>query len=297
MIDNAGTYGGNGFANGIYYSASPPRSVRVANVSVTGVLNAGIYVGVSGTLVESCSVWTAGYVGVQAQYAVNTQAIDCGLQGLVVNTAENCYGYGRYNGIRAYESANNSYGVSIGSSGSGIQTSTATNCRAFAYGSDYALSADMVSNSYGSNGGTGGGIYASYSAQNCFGFGVGLAGINARNVQSCQGQSNGGDGINAVEVMNSTGICAAGFNSGIYASLASNCYGSSSGGNGLTVRISAFCVGNSSFHGIDAVTVRICFRKSQRVFHRHPPILLRFRRKSLSLTFIDVSDISSENRR
>ena len=63
VTNNAGTYGGSGFAYGIAYpGAVQPRNVRVRNVSVTGCLDNGIYLPLGGsTVVESCTVSVVGF--------------------------------------------------------------------------------------------------------------------------------------------------------------------------------------------------------------------------------------------
>ena len=265
-----GNYVGGGFVNGIYYSGNAPKSVRISNVAVTGVLSTAINVGTAGTFVQSCTVWTAGYLGIEAQYVSDSLAIDCGYNALLANTARNCYGQSGSTAIHAYDMAIDCVGVSIGASGFGIQTSLATNCRATAQGSDYALYADVAYNSTGSNSGNGSGIYAAEVASNCYGFGgnygygikttsalncygTGFTAPNATTVNSCYARattlgieanqvlnsygqsdgtaSNGYDAIAAVTVDNSQGLAKAGY--GIIAENVLNSKGESTNNIGI----------------------------------------------------------------
>ena len=55
--NGSGVYSGSGFYNGIAWNASPPNNAVISKVSVSGVLNDGIYLGIgTATVVEACTV-------------------------------------------------------------------------------------------------------------------------------------------------------------------------------------------------------------------------------------------------
>jgi len=88
--NGSGVFSGSGFGNGIYYSYNPPRNVVISKVSVAGVLGEGINVVGGGnsqwpplrsgfaTVVEDCTVTTAGGGGISASTIKSSAAIGCG---------------------------------------------------------------------------------------------------------------------------------------------------------------------------------------------------------------------------
>jgi hypothetical protein len=158
---SGGLYSGTGFGNGIYYSGTPPRAVRVSGVSVSGCLNNGIYVGNGdSTVVESCAVQTVGLYGIVATVVKNCTALECGSRAVSGATVSDCRG------------------ESTGS-GDGVYATTAQNC-------------------YGSSG-SGYGVYALRTAIGCYGqSSSGPAGLYAQNANTCVGyRSGGGTAISA----------------------------------------------------------------------------------------------------
>ena len=251
---NGTTYSGSGFAYGIFYSGNTaPPSVRVQRISVYRCLAHGIYLGNSGSVVESCAVNTAGNYGILAESVSNSVALNCGSGGILAETASNCTGTATNNGT-------------------GLQATTAINCYGLAAGSGIGLSATSASNCYGSNSANGSGLSAAMAA-NSYGYsstGTGLItniaagcqaytaspsslspGLHAEATASnCYGFSAGsGAGIySAGTVENSYGQCT-GAGTGLYAAAnAVNCYGTSIGGFGIYVGdngFAIFCTGQS----------------------------------------------------
>lgn len=200
----AGTFGGPGFANGVYFNeAGTPFNIRVSGVSVTGCLSNGIYIGVNNSSVaESCTVRLTGYLGIAADSVTHSAAFACGSAGIFAGTvsdsrgeeiksdgwgiqasiANNCSGNGNgTNGTGIYAtSGNNCFGTSNGSGGTGLLLGTANNCSGYNYGA----------------GGTG--LYAT-TANNClgedFGSGTNGTGLHASSAIGCFAYSSSGTGI------------------------------------------------------------------------------------------------------
>jgi hypothetical protein len=164
---SSGVYNGSGFSHGVYASGF---DVTVKNVSVYGCLDNGIFLGFDSSVVESCTVQTAGNYGIAAQSVSDSTAQGCGNAAIVADTANNCYGLGYLEAISA-NVANNCFGDGI--TGNGIFADTANSC-------------------YGYCGGSGDGVFAEYIAIGCVGFSTSGAGINALIANSCY--SNTGDG-------------------------------------------------------------------------------------------------------
>ena len=233
-----GVFDGSGFAYGIRYSGTNVQNVRVRDVSVTGVLTYGIYLGLdSSTVVESCAVKDVGSYGILADTVSDSSAQNCGSVGIDAQTAHNCTG-SISNGYAAMYviTAENCYGSCSGS-GYGLIAFTANNCCGFSSGNSYGsygLYALTGNNCYGYSGGSGGyGIYASYQALNCFGLTAGQGyGVYTVIAQGCYGASG-----------------ANGF--GIYAKVATSCYGKSTtaGGIGLSAGTASNCAGEESSGG------------------------------------------------
>ena len=173
VTNNGGTYSGSGFANGIFYSGAIPYNVRVKDVSITGVSGVGIYLTTGrSSLVESCTVLTAGFVGIFADVVSDSRANNCG-SGIYAVTAQNSFGdssglsYGVGGG-----GAQNCYGSSV--SGTGIGTTIALNCYGYST-SGIGLSVTTAENCYGSS--TSGYGLVATNALNCFGSSVTATGL------------------------------------------------------------------------------------------------------------------------
>ena len=213
VTNNAGVYIGGGFANGIYFSGVvAPWNVQVREVSVSGCLNSGIYIGLVGQVkvVESCVVRTLGGTGIFASSVSHCTARDCGDTGILADTASDCSAYSASGPGISAGTAVNCYGQSV--SGQGITGGSASNCRGFSISSQ-GISAETASNCYG------------YSSSN--------RGIFANAANACSGHSDGG----------SYGLFAT--------SVANTCYGYSFTGTGLNAYIAVGCTGSSvaySFH-------------------------------------------------
>jgi hypothetical protein len=242
---SSGSYAGSGFANGIY-DPGTPVNVRVKDVSVTGVLDYGIVLGTASTLVEACVVNVAGMDGIQANTVFDSTALNAGSDGVISETAENCYGstvvnygdaifgymlencYGSTSGngfgINA-STAENCWGYSAG--GPGIFTDTAENCYGYTV-TGYGIEAQAAVNCQGISDGSGTGIFAIVEAQNCSGQSSTGIGLVAASATSCSGSSNGsGYGLDVT-----------------YQAL--GCYGYSASGTGLIAFLANSCVGNTT---------------------------------------------------
>ncbi|HEX5398710.1 MAG TPA: hypothetical protein VFY06_06650 [Verrucomicrobiae bacterium] len=205
VTNNAGVYGGSGFGYGIYFSGNAPVNVHVSNVSISGCLHYGVYLGDS--TVESCTVRTVGSYGIIASTIRNCSAMDCGNTAISGNQVFGSLGQSSAggDGVTAYILARDCYGYS--SSGNGL----------FDFGA--------AQNCYGQSSGGGYGLYA-HTAQNCEGYSASGHGLNANNTaQNCYGYSSSYIGL--------------------YATVANGCYGDSSSGTGLSAFIANSCSGTS----------------------------------------------------
>ena len=242
VTQSGGSYTGGGFANGIAFTTEP-SDVRVSAVTVSGCLSGGIILHFNSTVVESCVVNTVGSYGIYAQTVSNSSAINCGFDGLQVQTTQNCFGSSVSGGTGLYANlaAVNSGGSS--STNDGLYALNATNC----YGSS-------TSGSHG--------LHA-FSANNCYGYHGGAGdGVNAYNVQNCYGQSSSGNGIQTTNANNSTGISDTG-NGLIASGAASSCFGSTNGianggnkGAGISAQTAFNCFGvSTSTSGLGGIGV------------------------------------------
>jgi hypothetical protein len=233
----------NGFQNGIMWSTSEPRNVRVTDLAVSGCSLHGIQLGDDfSTVVEGCTVHTVGAEGIRAGIINRCTALQCGASAIVGVNATDCYGSSTASfGLTVTKAANCS-GTSAG--GTGIFAFTAQNC----YGAS-------------TGGGTGHGINA-YQAVNCWGSAAGSGhGIFGVSVNNCRGQASSGDGIVADDAANSYGSSSFGSGSGVNASTAINCRGlSSQTGYGLVTYVAFNCFGEStSGNGISALVASYCY--------------------------------------
>ena len=224
VTNQAGTYSGSGFGNGI--SAGSSYNMRVSDVSVSGCRFNGINLSGDSSVVQSCVVDTVGGEGIDAHSVSDSTAFNCG-------------GYG----IDAWV-ANNCYGESTGG-GAGVVASTASNCRGYNYLSGYGVGADTALNCEGASS-SGNGIAAS-NAQNCYGTSNSGNGVNANSAQNCSGVSYGsGTGVNVTAAINCYGL-SDGNGDGLYAAAAQNCWGTSYGsGTGVSANTANNCTANSN---------------------------------------------------
>lgn len=178
VTNNAGTYEGGGFGDGIYSDATNAvENVLVLNLSVSGCQHNGIHLGLSNaSIVESCLVHTAGNYGIYASSIKNSIALDCGNNAIYGGEVSGCRGEsGIGSGVSA-SSALNCYGYS--ESGQGIAAFTAQNCVGSSDGGD--------------------GLYV-YIAQGCYGYSVDANGIYAEVIAiGCLGYSANGLGLDAI---------------------------------------------------------------------------------------------------
>ena len=167
--NSSGIYSGSGFAFGICYSGNAPTNVVITKVSVAGG-NDGIYLGNgNGTVVEACTVTTAGNTGICASSIKNSVATDCGFMAIYGDQVADCEGISIMDwGISAY-TVLNCYGYSSMGDG-GISAYTAMNCFGFAGGSGSP------------------GIFA-YAAMNCYGWSYKSVGLRATTALNCYGYS------------------------------------------------------------------------------------------------------------
>jgi hypothetical protein len=178
--NGSGFYGGPGFRYGITYSDAQPGNTRVAGVSVSGCLSDGIMLGVAQpSVVESCTVWTVGGVGIMAITIKSSVAVDCGSSAVY--------------GVQVSDSK----GLSS-SSGGGLSATTAQNCYGESFSSTGLYAIFTAQNCYGfSSSGTG--LYAIYNAQNCYGASTsGPAGLHTDNASFCTGYRTSGRAIDAI---------------------------------------------------------------------------------------------------
>ena len=181
--NGSGTYSGTGFASGITYSDTSPANVLVSRVTVSGCLYYGINLGYGvSTVVESCTVQTAGSIGIYGSTIKQSVATDCGGTAIYGVVVSDCHGEstGSGAGVSAF-TANNCYGSS--SSGAGVSATTANNC----YG--YSIS--------------GTGVYCGGGTANgCYGYSSTGTGLSAFIATSCHGVSSSGVALSVTHSLN-----------------------------------------------------------------------------------------------
>ncbi len=264
VTNNAGTYSGPGFYNGISYNipGGTPYNVRVSGVSVSGCQYFGIFLGTANsTVAELCTVNTVGAYGIQASGVFHSTAVQCGAAAINADTATDCYGNctGIGDGIIVSYAADNCFATSL--TGAGLLAATAHNCMATSAGTSDGLDAQAASDCYGYCSGSGTGLHTQYAANNCIGYsgssGIGLIASVANN---CFGDSVSGTGLNAGTANNCNGHCV-GTGTGLSAASANNCIGGTGGGGtGLTVTgaaIGCYCFSPSGV-GISAHIANSC---------------------------------------
>lgn len=176
VTNNNGMYSGSGFGYGISGWNFGHINVRAIGVSVSGCLNNGIDLGLSSSVVESCTVCGSGFNGISAESVYNSTARDCGYYGIYAAVANNCSSRGDGNGMFAF-TANNCSGYSVGANGGfGVYAYTASNC----YG--YVASSGI-------------GIYATI-AIGCSAYSINGTGLSAYIANSCSAATTFGSAEN-----------------------------------------------------------------------------------------------------
>ena len=264
VTNNAGTYSGPGFYDGISYNipGGTPYNVRVSGVSVSGCQYFGIFLGTANsTVAESCTVNTVGSYGIQASGVFHSTAVQCGAEAIYADTATDCYGNcaGYSDGMIVSYAADNCFATSL--SGSGLLAATAHNCMAMGSGTGDGLDAEAASDCYGYCSGSGTGLNSGYAANNCIGYAGGSGiGLIASVANNCYGDSVSGTGLNVGTANNCNGHCV-GTGTGLSAASANNCIGGTGGGGtGLDVTgVAIGCYGfSSSGVGITAHIANSC---------------------------------------
>ena len=163
--NGSGVYSGSGFAIGIGYPSIPPTNVMVSMISVSGVLAHGINLGTgNATVVEACTVTTAGNFGISASTIKDSVAVDC-FNAIFGDQVAGCRGIGSGNGVIASAAAQNCFGLG------GI------NCFGVSVGG-------TAQNCYGTNNSSSTGLSATI-AQNCIGSSASGIGLQATIANSC----------------------------------------------------------------------------------------------------------------
>jgi hypothetical protein len=251
VTDNgSGAFSGSGFAYGI--SGGSASNVRVSGVAVSGCLYHGIYLNYSyPTVVEKCTVKTAGGSGITANVVESSSAYDCGVDGIDADQVSDSSGQAAYTGDGISTlTANNCYGAS--SSGYGLYAlSGANNCYGTTSTGTYGIFTTTANNCYGYGGNTNSvGVYA-YDATECYGYG-GSEGVYAYGTANgCYGYSSYGYGVYAIVADNckgysSTSSSGSPYYAGVFANAAHNCYGYSLYHYGIQANAVNNCYGIST---------------------------------------------------
>jgi hypothetical protein len=118
-----------GIGSGVTYNNNPPTNVVISKVSVSGAAFDGITLGTgNATVVQDCTVTTAGGQGIVASIIKNSVATGCASNAIYGDTVSDCRGISTDAGYGVYASATaqNCYGQS--NSGTGLQASIAIGC-------------------------------------------------------------------------------------------------------------------------------------------------------------------------
>lgn len=245
VTNNAGTYEGPGFYNGISYNfaGGTPYNVRVSGITVSGCQNFGIYLGAdNSSVIESCTVSTVGGSGIQASGVSHSLAVQCGSTAISADNASDCYASTIVagDGMVASYTAVNCYARSQG--GSGILTTIAHNCLSSSSGDGDGLDAQTASDCYAYASGSGEGLHVSNVANNCYGYSNGSGfGLFASDANNCYGYSVSGTGLSVGTANNCNGHCV-GAGTGLSADSAINCIGGTDGG-GTGLNVSGVAIG------------------------------------------------------
>lgn len=251
--NGSGTYSGSGFTFGITYSGNAPVNVLVSRMSVAGVRNDGINLARgNSTVVEACSVRTAGGVGISASVIKGSAAADCGSHAIYGEEVTDSRGESAYIGYGILAStANNCYGISSSGLNHGLGGGTANNC----YGQSsvsFGLFVTVANNCYGQSSSGAYGLYA-VTANNCHGVNSTGIGLSAYTASNCYGVSSGGQGILATNAQGCYGISST--SEGVLATSASNCFGESTFNRGVSAEMATSCWGRCLSGGSYGVIV------------------------------------------
>ena len=222
-VDNALTFAGAGFNNGIYSNDSAATALRASSVTTTGMAQSGIYFSGALCVVKDCAALVCGSYGISATTVSDSSANNCGNNAISAFNASNCSGHSTANtGLQA-TIATNCSGTSYARSGIGLSASTASNCYGEGLMGSVGLRAD--------------------TAVNCRGDGVYTTGLSATNATNCYGYINSytngaGTAISAVNATNCHGYIFGTMASGTgirVSGTASFCSGSSGGFSGTAI--------------------------------------------------------------
>lgn len=196
VTNSGGIFNGSGFASGVAYSDNSPTNSRVSGISASGCLTYGIFLGTANsTVAESCTVLTAGFIGIGASTVKGCVASGSGGFGISADQVSDCSG------------------DSSGFNGSGISATVAQNCIGSASGSFGAgISAFTAQNCSGSSSGLAGFGISAESAENCRGNSSGSSGtaIDATTTENCSASANSGDAIITATARNCQAVCVGG---------------------------------------------------------------------------------------
>ncbi len=188
--DNDDPFTGSGFGRGLYASSNF-RNIRVRNLSVRGCDSHGVYCeDHASSIVESCTVSTAGGDGISAGVVQGCVVSECGGVAIRGSAVFNCRGESVGNDAIIADVVGNCYGMSTASIGKGIQASgPVTNSYGTSSGGA-GIMAQVVSNSYGQHTGSthhAWGIKADQTVHNSYGSSLKGPGIEAIVVNSSRG--------------------------------------------------------------------------------------------------------------
>lgn len=205
--NGASSYGGKGFANGIYFSGGQPVNAHVSDVNVSGCTGMGIclntnFQGNTGNCVDSCLVNDCGGAGIAAERIVDSFAMTgtgTAIGGANVFRSRGV-SYGGI-GVSATYSVQDSVGLSTLTNGlSGTLVSASYGKTS---GGQMGLSASTADSSYGETAVNNGYGLWSRVANNCYGnctASIGGCGLGCvANASGCLGTKSGsaGYGISA----------------------------------------------------------------------------------------------------
>ena len=221
--NGAAVYGGRGFANGISFAGTQPVNARVANLSVSGCLQSGIYlnqtVGNTGNTVESCLVNDCGTFGISAEMVTDSVAYSGGGSAIFSGTASR------------------SRGVSYASEGlHAAQTADTCSGQSTTY---YGVNATVARRCFGVSSSSQG-LHAAYHAQTCYGqtgtgeYGM-FVGLGADNCYGNHASSTGGTGLWASQIaFGSYGTSSGSGSVGIHGGILNCCQGVGTAGVNAT---------------------------------------------------------------
>ena len=214
VVKSGGVYSGPGFGGGIFCQTDiiDPENIRIDGISVMGCRLSGIDIGIgNSTVVESCTVRTAGGDGIFAATVRGSGASDCGGFAIYGNQVSDCWGDGTYgvsgnavqNCVGTCTSGAGIFGRVVQNcvgytyaNGTGVSGYLCDNCHGFSQSGDGVYSQSVAMNSWGESGGAGRGLYAERSAQNCYGLNDGSGpGLVTAIANNCSGKSATGVGL------------------------------------------------------------------------------------------------------